>query len=437
MPLQDIITPLNRQRQEVDGETLGELMASIEAHGLLHPIVVRPAEESGKYYLVAGGRRLAGISNMAGLETPVRCAGGTYPAGFAPCLNLGDLSPLAAEEAELEENIRRVDLTWQERAAATARLSGLRRKKAEVAGGLPPTLKDLARETRGSSNSFAAEDTRREIILAEHLGKPEISKAATLADAWKALKLEEQRADFAARASAVGATHNASVHSLIKGDCVEWLRTCPTGQFDVILTDPPYGMGADSFGDAGGRLVGQTHSYTDTAQTWQDLIGVLSALWYRAAKEQAHLYLCCDIDGFHFARDWLARVGWWVHRTPLINFKRDGSRVPWPQHGPQRKWELVLYANKGKKPVTHIYSDVIETKGDENYGHGAQKPVDLYLNLLKRSVRPGDSVLDCFGGTGTILPACHELMCKATYIEQDEVAFGIALQRLEKLEEAR
>jgi DNA modification methylase len=151
------------------------------------------------------------------------------------------------------------------------------------------------------------------------------------------------------------------------------------------------------------------------------------------AKEQAHLYICCDIDGFHYARDWLGRVGWWVHRTPLVNFKRDGSRVPWPQHGPQRKWELILYANKGRKPVTHIYPDVIETKGDENFGHGAQKPVELYTNLLKRSVRPGDSVLDCFGGTGTVLPAAHELQCRATYVEQDEVAFGIAVKRLEGL----
>ena len=80
-----------------------------------------------------------------------------------------------------------------------------------------------------------------------------------------------------------------------------------------------------------------------------------------------------------------------------------------------------------------IYPDVIETHGDDNLGHGAQKPVELYVNLLKRSVRPGDAVLDCFGGTGTVLPAAHELQCRATYVEKDENCYGIALKLLGEL----
>ena len=431
LKLEEIKVSPNRQRREIEGEALGELMASIEANGLLQPIVVR--QVGSEYWLVAGERRLRALENLHGLSTLFRFAGQDWAADHAPCVSLGDLDPLAAESAELEENIRRVDLTWAERAAATSRLADLRRRQSTALGESPPSIKELAMEVRGSQDAAAGESTRRELILAGHLHKPEIAKAKTLDEAWKALKLEEQRADFAARAQAVGASHNSSVHTLIHGDCVEWIRECPPDQFDVIITDPPYGMGADSFGDAGGRLVGQTHTYSDSPELWENLIGALGAHWYRVAKEQAHLYVCCDIDGFHYARNWLARVGWEVHRTPLINFKRDGSRVPWPKWGPQRKWEMVLYAVKGRRPVTHIYPDVIETKGDENFGHGAQKPVELYTNLLKRSVRPGDSVLDCFGGTGTVLPAAHELQCRATYVELDEVAYGIALKRLEAL----
>jgi DNA modification methylase len=50
-----------------------------------------------------------------------------------------------------------------------------------------------------------------------------------------------------------------------------------------------------------------------------------------------------------------------------------------------------------------------------------------------RSITPGDMVLDPFGGTGPILPAAHELKCKATYIEQDPVPYGIAAKRLAEL----
>jgi DNA modification methylase len=156
-------------------------------------------------------------------------------------------------------------------------------------------------------------------------------------------------------------------------------------------------------------------------------------LTWAVAKEQAHLYLCCDIDQFIFLRTMLQEVGWWVHRTPLINYKVDGNRVPWPEHGPQRKWELVLYAVKGKKTTTRIYPDVIMTRGDENLGHGAQKPVELFVDLLRRSVKAGDSVLDPFAGTGTIFPAAHQLLCRATGIELDEASYGIALKRLEEL----
>ena len=409
-------------------------MASIEANGLLQPIVVRVSPQ-GEYVLVAGHRRLAAVANLSGMEQGIRCGNIIFEPGFIPAISLADLDQLAAEEAELEENIRRVDLTYQERAIATARLASLRRRKAESLQQELPSVGDIAQEVRGSSEATARETTRRELVLAPlfEAEAPHLKSAKSLDEAWKAHLREEERLKNIALGKEVGLTFGAHSHTLIQGDCIEWLRAAPAGQFDVIITDPPYGIDADSFGDADGRLVSQTHTYEDSPQAWERLIGICGAHWYRVAKEQAHLYVCCDIDGFHYARNWLAKVGWWVHRTPLVNFKRDGSRVPWPQHGPQRKWELVLYAVKGRRPVTRIYPDVIETHGDDNLGHGAQKPVELYTNLLTRSVRPGDSILDCFGGTGTVLVAAHSLKCKATCIEQDPNYYGIAAARLQAL----
>jgi len=409
-------------------------MASIEANGLLQPLVIR-TDAAGIHHLVAGERRLRAISNFEGLGQGIRIGDISYPPGVVPAVSLGDLDPLAAEEAELEENIRRVDLTWEERASATSRLADLRKRKAAHLATPLPTVGDIAREVRGSDEGRFHEDTRRELILAPLLAAqaPHLKGAKSLEDAWKAHIREEDRQRNIALGKEVGATFGAHSHNLVQADCLEWLRAAPANQFDVILTDPPYGIGADSFGDAGGRLVSQTHSYEDSPQAWENLIGALGAHWYRVAKDQAHLYICCDIDGFHYARDWLGRVGWNVHRTPLVNYKKDGARVPWVTRGPQRKWELVLYAEKGGKPVTRIYPDVIETKGDDNLGHGAQKPVELFINLLTRSVRPGDSVLDCFGGTGTILVAAHQLQCKATCVEQDPNYYGIAAKRLQAL----
>ena len=64
----------DQPRKAVDPETLAELAASIERHGLLQPVVVQPAGDDG-YVLVAGQRRLLahrelGRTRIAALLTP-------------------------------------------------------------------------------------------------------------------------------------------------------------------------------------------------------------------------------------------------------------------------------------------------------------------------------------------------------------------------------
>ena len=59
--------------------------------------------------------------------------------------------------------------------------------------------------------------------------------------------------------------------------------------------------------------------------------------------------------------------------------------------------------------------------------------LDCLLICLRRSINPGDAVLDPFCGTGPIFPAAHELKCKATGIEIDAASYAIAYKRLEGL----
>lgn len=422
--------PEYRQRGEISGEDLSKLMDSISQNGLIHPIVVRDGST-----LVVGQRRLRAISNLEALGGSYRFAQETWEAAFVPAVDFGALDPIAAEEAELEENCCRVDLTLQERIAAVGRLAGLRRRQAEILGRPVPTLDEITREVRpGDHQTRADELTRRELILSSHLSNPEVAKAKSLKEAWDALKRSEQVTRNIELARTVGLSYGKDAFRLVNQECVAWMKEQPAEQYDVILTDPPYGINAQDFGDADGRLRSQTHIYDDSPESWRKLMTECSVLWYRIAKPQAHLYICADIDNFVELKDILAEDGWEVHRTPIINYKKDGSRVPWISWGPQRRYELVLYAMKGKKPVTRIYPDVIETIGDDNRGAGAQKPVALFSNLLVRSVRAGDNILDTFAGTGTIFAAAAEHKCYATGIERDENYYGVALKRLEELE---
>ena len=175
------------------------------------------------------------------------------------------------------------------------------------------------------------------------------------------------------------------------------------------------------------------HFYGDSYEEWTQLMNAFPALAYRMAKPEAHVYAFCDIDRFAELKETFRMSGWWVHRTPIIWHKPAAPRVPWPEHGPQRKYELILYAVKGHKRTNVIAPDVVSFNTDENVGHPAQKPVALLVDLLKRSVKPGDRILDPFAGSGSIFPAAHELKCIATGIEQDAAAYGIAVKRVKGL----
>ncbi len=428
IPFSELTIALNRQRKEFDPEALTDLANSILTVGLLHPIVVRETETG--FVLVAGERRLRAMETLWVMGEGVRHNGIAYNENEVPYVTLGELSPLEAEEAELDENLKRRDLTWQERAEALGRLHQLRIAQATQAGethAIADTLREIETADYGTD--------RQTLLLADHLDNPLVASAKSPKDAFKVLKRAEDRERSEKLAAQVGENFNSSAHQLHHGDCLEWLKSCPDNTFDVILTDPPYGINAQSFGDGGGKMVNSVHQYDDSPEAWLKLMTDFCPAIYRAAKPEAHAYIFCDFDHFHELKNLMETAGWYVFRTPLIIHKLGSGRVPRPEHGPRRQWELCLYAIKGDKCVTGIFSDVISCKLEENLTHGANKPVELFVDLLRRSVRPGDQVLDAFAGSGTIFPAAHTCKVYATGIEISAEYYGISVRRLNALDD--
>jgi ParB-like chromosome segregation protein Spo0J len=89
-----------------------ELADSIKEHGLLHPIVV-----DSQYNLIAGGRRLLACERIGMKEIEAKV--------------LGDLTPREVRVLELEENIKRKDLTELEKSKTIFELAALKRKELE------------------------------------------------------------------------------------------------------------------------------------------------------------------------------------------------------------------------------------------------------------------------------------------------------------------
>ena len=70
----------------------------------------------------------------------------------------------------------------------------------------------------------------------------------------------------------------------------------------------------------------------------------------------------------------------------------------------------------------------------KKHGHVTPKPVELIENILKHSSNKGDTVLDCFTGSGTTAIACINTERNFIGFELDKDYFDKSTQRLEDFE---
>jgi ParB-like chromosome segregation protein Spo0J/DNA modification methylase len=415
LPRSSIIVPPNRQRRTILPGPLKELAESVRTKGLLHPIVVRQRSET-EFQLVAGERRLRAIDYLhEDSASPFYCDNILIEDDSIPCTLTSELDELSLREAELEENLLRTDLSWQDRQTAIAELHTMRQDQ----NGEKQTLKATATEiiaTRQAGHPVAVvrEITRAQII-SRHLDNPAVANARNENEAFQIIS-RQMEGEFSAALSRK-LTNAPSPHTFHLGDLNAILPTLPNGYFDTIIADPPYGIGADDFGDAG-----SAHLYHDSPELSLALCRVIAEEGFRVAKPQSHAYVFCDIDLFTSLRAMFAAAGWKPFRTPLIWFKGTNiGNTPWPHLGPRRSYELIFYANKGQRPWTKLVPDTItdipatRTSG----GHAAGKPAALYSSLLSCSGTAGDRVLDPCCGSGSIFAAANRLTMQATGIEID------------------
>ena len=434
----DEILVENRQRQSFSEEANQGLQQSIRDIGLLHAVVLEDTPNG--FILRAGERRLRAVSDLAAFGIAIKYNGGNVDLGYIPYTSWESLTDYQRLQIEVDENNQRLQFTWQESAMAMAKLAELRRLQAEAGEIEPPTTMTLAAEAyvqnakKNMHPTAALARAKDELILARYLHVPEVAKAKTAKEALLILKARERVAQNKMLAEKAAGVPKSSKFQLYHADSEKWAAQQDAGQFDVILTDPPYGVGANTFGSANEGSA-TAHGYDDSEDVLQNIIQWFPKESYRLTKEQAHLYLFCDIKYFFVWKTALEIAGWTVFNYPLIWVKPTGFRTPWIDSGPQRKYETIIYAKKGNKKVNMIAPDVItlQTSG-AGVGHPAAKPPALFNELLRRSVRPGDKVLDLFCGTGPIFSAAYQQSCFAVGVELQEHFYGESLRTINNLE---
>ena len=102
-----LIPDPSQPRKTFDVGEIEELAENLRANGFATPLLVRPAEEPDRYFIVAGERRWRG-AKRAGLEA-------------VPCWLRDDLDSRAVVLLQLSENLHRVDLDPLEEARGLQR----------------------------------------------------------------------------------------------------------------------------------------------------------------------------------------------------------------------------------------------------------------------------------------------------------------------------
>lgn len=218
-------------------------------------------------------------------------------------------------------------------------------------------------------------------------------------------------------------------HRLMCGDStlIDAVKQLMAGNLaDLLLTDPPYNVAYE--GGTSEKLTIQNDNMSD-----EDFRRFLCNVYTAAdavMKPGAVFYIWhADSEGYNFrgaARD----VGWRVRQCLIWN----KSSLVLGRQDYHWKHEPCLYG--WKEGQSHFWgSDRSQTtvldfdKPNRNGEHPTMKPVDLFLYQIENSTKPGEIVLDLFGGSGTSAIACEKSNRQARLMELDAKYCDVIVRR--------
>jgi site-specific DNA-methyltransferase (adenine-specific) len=407
LPVDAILVSAERQRKDPSEKHIKELAKSIATDGLIHAVTITKEGE-----LVAGFCRLSAIRTLI---EPYRYGTDQIPAGQIPVIIVDGLDSVQLFRIELEENLRRKNLSPVEEAQAIAKLHSYLASNAPSGTWTKTDTGRILDEVRGDSDARTdpprAKEVGDAILLDSFAQDPDVKKAATKAEAVKIAK-KKLEAQFMEGLGAL-CTVSSKDFTLIEGSADEQMKFLGVGRFSGIIVDPPYGIDADTFGDQTFKL---DHQYADDQESALDLITNILVTGYDLCKADAHLYMFCDIRVWPKLCDLASECGWYCYPTPLIWHKPNLGHAPQPGYF-LRRYEAILFAQKGSRKLRNSSSDVLEFPATTDKSHAAQKPVELYKKLMDLSFLPGEEVLDPCAGSGTVFRAAKLAGLRATGIE--------------------
>lgn len=451
---------LLEDRKRIDYTDNDGIKDSLSRFGTIQPLVLEPRPD-GTYRLVAGGRRLKFLTELG--HTTLYHAS-TYDAQRPGYVLGAELSKDQMHELELEENIRRKAMSWQEQAIAIADLHALKSRRNAMEGaawGVRQTgeLLGVSKSHVGYAISFARHlsdpssplwkmDTALQAsqwLLQQQENAALAEKARRMADA-AALEVDSSLPDLSDLLSAEPATVVADPKEearqrylsnplnppeqfelyyeqkqaldkrklripitprLHLGSCLDFLQSHPA-TFDHIITDPPYAIDMANLSQANLGL-----SNIDTVADQHTVDGNLYLLSnfflhaYSALKESGFLVLWADYSMWDFLCQHADRAGFSVQRWPVVWVKTHTCLNSMAHKNFTKTTEIALVCRKGNAtlakagPAGHIIASHDEYK--DRMQHPFVKPFAVWEHLIEAVSIKGQTILDPFAGEGSCI----------------------------------
>jgi DNA modification methylase len=217
---------------------------------------------------------------------------------------------------------------------------------------------------------------------------------------------------------------------LYSGDCLSVLPTLADGSVNLIVTDPPYEV--FDMKACFRELVRVLHP-SGSLYVFGDK-DVVAERWFRQMSIRHKTLLV-----WHYANSPKPRGRWrgsmqaiiYGYKSADSTFNEDEARVPYtpaaqklngrlrPSNGRMER-AMAYDTSKGALPRDVIlHPALLGHLSSERVGHDDQKPLGLIRKLVLTSSNAGDTVLDPFAGSGTILVAARTTGRNGIGVERD------------------
>ena len=293
-------------------------------------------------------------------------------------------------------------------------LEAIKPKRSKQGSSQRTSLQTLPKNTTKKQSHNAQVISRNPEIVKQV--KKEARKKDTLPTAAIVLKkvkrviLEEKKEEI--EKQAIEEPVKPEIH---KTACLAWLDSQPP--CDLLLTDPPYMTDVDDIHKFSQSWLGVALDKVKPTGRAYIFIGAYPD------EIAAYLQASADIDKT------LSNILVWTYRNTL---------GPSPKYDYKLNWQAVLYFKGPEAPpldcpiMKEQFSVQDINAPDGRMGdryHTWQKPDEIAERFIRHSTRNGDTVYDCFAGTGTFLLSATNLGRVGIGCELDDGMLRIAEKR--------